>query len=169
MGLQIVEGPLLWACHGELFCELAQIVRPAPVSSSLSGSAIRAVLVSLLITREALRDVDSRTRRCQRRLLRCEFSCNQRQSLTNSFLILGSPHAAVLLLLRSSTLTICTSRHDSTNDSSHHVNVAQYLMWLHDARGSVGPISSARFGLASCFRMQQERSLQVKRDVKALS
>ena len=42
----------------------------------------------------------------------------------------------------------CTSRHDSTNDSSHHVNVAQYSMWLLNARGRVGPISSARFGLA---------------------
>ena len=60
-------------------------------------------------------------------------------SLTNSFFILGSPHAAVLLLLRSSTLTICTSRHDSTNDSSHHVNVTQFSMWLLDARGCVGP------------------------------
>ena len=69
-------------------------------------------------------------------------------SLTNSFFILGSPHAAVLLLLRSSTLTICTSRHDSTNDSSHHVNVTQFSMWLLDARGCVGPISSARCGLA---------------------
>ena len=49
---------------------------------------------------------------------------------------------------------------------SHHV-VAQYSMWLLDARGCVGPISSARFGLAPCFRMQQERSLQVKRDAKA--
>ena len=40
VGLQIVEGPLSWACHGELFCELAQIVRPAPLSSSLSESLI---------------------------------------------------------------------------------------------------------------------------------
>ena len=40
-GLQDVGGPLLWACLGERFCELVQIVRPAPVSSSLSGSAIR--------------------------------------------------------------------------------------------------------------------------------
>ena len=60
MGLQIVEGPLFWACYGERFCELAQIVRPAPVSSSLSGLRFAivssvAVLVSLLITREALR------------------------------------------------------------------------------------------------------------------
>ena len=60
MGLQIVEGPLFWACYGECFCELAQIVRPAPVSSSLSDLRFAivssvAVLVSLLIKREALR------------------------------------------------------------------------------------------------------------------
>ena len=72
----------------------------------------------------------------------------------------------VLLLLKSSTLKIYTS-HDSTNDSSHHVNVAQYSMWLLDARGCVGLISSARFGLAPCFRMQQEQRLHVKRDAKA--
>ena len=41
VGLQIVEGPLLWACLGERFGELAQILRPAPVSSSLSESLIR--------------------------------------------------------------------------------------------------------------------------------
>ena len=122
-------------------------------------------------------DVDSRIRGCQRRLLRIvlsrysrhaqssELSCHQKRSHTNSFFIFGSSHAAVLLLLRSSTLQICTSRHDSTNDSSHRVNVAQYSTWLLDARGCVGPISSAIFSLGPCLRMQQERRLQVKRDV----
>ena len=60
---------------------------------------------------------------------------------------LSSSWDHVLLLLRSSTLEFYTS-HDSTNDSSHHVNVAQYSMRLLDARGCVGPISSARCGLA---------------------
>ena len=33
----------------------------------------------------------------------------------------------------------CTIRHDRTNDSSHHVNVAQYSMWLLDAARLCGP------------------------------
>ena len=31
VGLQDVGGPLSWACLGERFCGLVQIVRPAPV------------------------------------------------------------------------------------------------------------------------------------------
>ena len=40
VGLRDVGGPLSWACLGERFCKLVQIVRPTPVSSSLSESAI---------------------------------------------------------------------------------------------------------------------------------
>ena len=40
VGLQDVGGRLSWACLGERFCGLVQIVRPAPVSSTLSVSAI---------------------------------------------------------------------------------------------------------------------------------
>ena len=51
------------------------------------------------------------------------------------FFVLGSRFVAAQVQHAGN---FCTSRRDSTNDSSHHVNVAQYSMWLLDARGCVG-------------------------------